>query len=84
MIGTGRTADRHLALGRGVDDLRALQANQLEETSEFEAFGGQAFDRSAALVRAGGTLFASATPPTVQPGTGELSCSSSHPIAPGS
>ncbi|MGY4919079.1 hypothetical protein ACWD9K_28320 [Streptomyces sp. 900116325] len=67
-----------------MDGLLDLQANQLEEATEFDAIGGWAFDRSAALVRAGGTLFASAMPPMVQPRTGGLSCSSSHPIAPGS
>ncbi|MET8404042.1 hypothetical protein [Streptomyces sp900116325] len=83
-MGTGRTANRHVALALGLDGLLDLQADQPEETGEFDAFGGWAFDRSVALARAGGALFASATPPTVQSGTGGLSWSSSHPIAPGS
>ncbi|MFB6706378.1 hypothetical protein ACFCW6_16910 [Streptomyces sp. NPDC056333] len=56
----------------------------MEEAGEFDAFGGWALDRSAALARAGGRLFASATPPTVRPGTGGPACSSANPIAPGS
>jgi NADPH:quinone reductase-like Zn-dependent oxidoreductase len=36
----------------------------------FDVIGGEILDRSAALVRAGGTLVTVATPPTVQPKDG--------------
>lgn len=74
VIGTGRAADREVALGLGVHAFLDLQADQLEDAGEvdvvFDVIGGDVLSRSAALVRAGGTLVTIATPPTVQPREG--------------
>lgn len=74
VIGTGRAADREVALGLGVHAFLDLQADQLEDAGEvdvvFDVIGGDVLTRSAALVRAGGTLVTIATPPTVQPREG--------------
>ena len=71
VIGTGRGADRDTVLGLGVDVFLDLQTDQLDSAGEvdvvFDVIGGEILDRSAALVRAGGTLVTIATPPTVQP-----------------
>ena len=60
VIGTGRAADRDTALGLRVHAFLDLQADKLEDAGEvdvvFDALGGDILDRSAALVRAGGTL----------------------------
>jgi NADPH:quinone reductase-like Zn-dependent oxidoreductase len=51
-----------------------LQSDQLEDAGEvdvvFDVIGGDVLDRSAALVRADGTLVTIATPPEVQPRDG--------------
>jgi NADPH:quinone reductase-like Zn-dependent oxidoreductase len=51
-----------------------LQADKLEEAGEvdvvFDVIGGEILDRSAALVRAGGTLVTIARTPTVKPKDG--------------
>ena len=74
VIGTGRAADRESALGLGADTFVDLQADRLEEVGEvdvvFDVIGGEMLDRSAALVRAGGTLVTIARMPTVQPKDG--------------
>jgi NADPH:quinone reductase-like Zn-dependent oxidoreductase len=74
VIGTGRTTDRDTAVGLGVDVFLDLQTEELEGAGEvdvvFDVIGGKVLDRSAALVRAGGTLVSIAAPPTVQPGNG--------------
>ncbi len=74
VIGTGRAADRDTALGLGVNAFLDLQADKLEDASEvdvvFDVIGGEILDRSAALVRAGGTLVTIARTPTVQPKDG--------------
>jgi NADPH:quinone reductase-like Zn-dependent oxidoreductase len=71
VIGTGRSADRDTALGLGADVFVDLQADRLEDIGEadvvFDVIGGEILDRSAALVRAGGTLVTVAAPPTVEP-----------------
>src|SRR6201992_802664 len=60
VIGTGRAADRETALGLGADAFVDLQADRLEETGEvdmvFDVIGAEVLERSAPLVRAGGTL----------------------------
>jgi NADPH:quinone reductase and related Zn-dependent oxidoreductases len=60
VIGTGRAADREAALGLGADAFVDLQADRLEEVGEvdvvFDVIGGEVLERSAPLVRAGGTL----------------------------
>ncbi|WP_255955017.1 NADP-dependent oxidoreductase [Streptomyces odontomachi] len=74
VIGTGRSADRDRALGLGVDTFLDLQAGRLEDAGEvdvvLDVIGGDILDRSAALVRAGGTLVTIAMPPRVQPADG--------------
>jgi len=74
VIGTGRAPDRDRARALGVHTFIDLQSEKLEDAGEvdvvFDAVGGDVLDRSAALVRAGGTLVSIATPPTVQPKAG--------------
>lgn len=74
VIGTGRAADRETAIELGVDAFLDLQADKLEDAGEvdvvFDVIGGEVLDRSAALVRPGGTLVTIARTPTVQPKDG--------------
>jgi NADPH:quinone reductase-like Zn-dependent oxidoreductase len=75
VIGTGKAADRETALGLGVDAFLDLQVDHLEEVGEvdvvFDVIGGEIRDRSAGLVRAGGTLVTIASPPlNVRPDDG--------------
>ncbi len=71
VIGTGRTTDRETALGLGVNTFLDLEADKLEDVGEvdvvLDVIGGEILDRSAALVRAGGTLVTTISVPTVQP-----------------
>jgi NADPH:quinone reductase-like Zn-dependent oxidoreductase len=74
VIGTGRAADRDTVLGLGADAFLDLQADHLADAGEvdvvFDVIGGEILDRSAALVRAGGTLVTIAAPPAVKPENG--------------
>jgi NADPH:quinone reductase-like Zn-dependent oxidoreductase len=74
VIGTGRAAGRDTALGLGADAYLDVQSDQLDDAGEvdvvLDVIGGEILDRSAALVRAGGTLVTIAMPPRVQPGDG--------------
>jgi NADPH:quinone reductase-like Zn-dependent oxidoreductase len=74
VIGTGRAADRDTAVGLGVNTFLDLQADKLEAAGEvdvvFDVIGGEILDRSAALVRPGGTLVTIARVPSVQPKDG--------------
>ena len=74
VVGTGRAADRDTALGLGADAFLDLGAGDLAEAGEvdlvFDVIGGEIGDRSAALVRAGGTLVTIAAPPGVRPENG--------------
>ena len=74
VIGTGRATDRETALGLGVHTFLDLEADKLEDAGEvdvvFDVIGGEILDRSAALVRAGGTLITTVGVPTVQPTDG--------------
>ena len=74
VIGTGRTADRDRAAALGVHTFLDLDAEKLEDAGEvdvvFDVIGGDILARSAALVRAGGTLVTIAEPPTTQPRDG--------------
>jgi NADPH:quinone reductase-like Zn-dependent oxidoreductase len=71
VIGTGRTADRDTVTGLGAHAFFDLQTDKLEDAGEvdvvFDVIGGETLDRSAALVRPGGTLVTIARTPTVQP-----------------
>ncbi|WUH94868.1 NADP-dependent oxidoreductase [Streptomyces sp. NBC_00433] len=74
VIATGRARDRDTALGLGAEAFVDLQADRLEDTGEvdvvFDVIGGEILERSAALVRAGGTLVTIAAPPTATPESG--------------
>jgi len=69
VIGTGRGADRRAVLGLGADAFVDLQAGQLAQAGEvdvvFDVIGGEVLQRSAPLVRAGGTLVTIVGPPKV-------------------
>jgi NADPH:quinone reductase-like Zn-dependent oxidoreductase len=74
VIGTGRSADRDTALGLGAHAFLDLEADKLEDAGEvdvvFDVIGGEILGRSAALVRAGGTLVTIVEPPKVKPKDG--------------
>jgi NADPH:quinone reductase-like Zn-dependent oxidoreductase len=74
VIGTGRAADRDTALGLGADAFVDLQRDRLEDVGEvdlaFDVIGGEIQERSAALVRAGGTLVTIVSPPRARPRDG--------------
>lgn len=74
VIGTGRTADRDRAVALGVHTFLDLETEKLEDAGEvdvvFDVIGGDILARSAALVRAGGTLVTIAEPPQTQPREG--------------
>jgi NADPH:quinone reductase-like Zn-dependent oxidoreductase len=74
VIGTGRTEDRDRALTLGVDAFLDLEVEKLEQAGEvdvvFDVIGGEILDRSAALVRDGGTLVSITMPPKVRPRDG--------------
>ena len=70
VIGTGRARDREAALGLGADAFVDLQVDRLEDAGEvdvaFDVIGGGVLERSAALVRVGGTLVTIVGPPTAR------------------
>jgi NADPH:quinone reductase-like Zn-dependent oxidoreductase len=74
VIGTGRAADRDRAIALGVDRFVDLDAEELEDAGQvdvvFDVIGGDVLARSAALVRAGGTLVTVAEPPKTRPREG--------------
>ena len=88
VIGTGRAADRDTALGLGVHTFLDLQTDKLEDAGDvdvvFDVIGGEILDRSAAVVRAGGTSSPSSGRPRSCPRTGAPCSSSSNPTARGS
>jgi NADPH:quinone reductase-like Zn-dependent oxidoreductase len=74
VIGTGRTVDRDQAKKLGVHAFLDLETETLEDAGEvdvvFDVIGGDILARSAALVRAGGTLVTIAEPPQNRPRDG--------------
>jgi NADPH:quinone reductase-like Zn-dependent oxidoreductase len=74
IIGTGRAADRQAALDFGAQEFIDLEHDSLEEASGvdlvFDVIGGDIAKRSAALVRAGGTLVTITGPPEARPAEG--------------
>jgi NADPH:quinone reductase-like Zn-dependent oxidoreductase len=71
VIGTGRASNRDRALALGVDTFIDLQTEKLEDADVvLDTIGGDTLDRSAALVRPGGTLVTITMPPKVQPKDG--------------
>jgi len=74
VIGTGRAADRQAALGFGAQEFVDLDNDSLEDAGRvdlvFDVIGGDIGKRSAALVRAGGTLVTITGPPEARPADG--------------
>jgi NADPH:quinone reductase-like Zn-dependent oxidoreductase len=74
VIGTGRAADKERAHDLGADTFLDLQTEPLEQAGEvdlaFDVIGGEVLDRTARIVRAGGTLVSIAAPPNVWPDQG--------------
>jgi NADPH:quinone reductase-like Zn-dependent oxidoreductase len=74
VIGTGRAADRQKALGFGANEFIDLGNDVLEDVDGvdlvFDVIGGDIQKRSAALVRAGGTLVTVVGPTDIRPAEG--------------
>ncbi|WP_101951043.1 NADP-dependent oxidoreductase [Mycobacterium sp. 3519A] len=74
VIGTGRTKDHDVVLGLGAHAFLDMEEDALDSVGEvdvvFDVLGGDVLERSAALVRAGGTLVSIAMPPTARPKDG--------------
>jgi NADPH:quinone reductase-like Zn-dependent oxidoreductase len=74
VIGTGRSADRKAALDFGAQEFLDLDNDPLDDAGQvdlvFDVIGGDIGMRSAALVRAGGTLVSIAGPPEARPADG--------------
>ena len=74
VIGSGRAGDRDRAAELGAHTFLDLDTEKLEDAGEvdvvFDVIGGEILTRSAALVRAGGTLVTIAEPPKTQPHDG--------------
>jgi len=71
VIGTGRAADRQKALDFGAQEFVDLDSEKLEDVGRvdlvFDVIGGDIGNRSARLIRAGGTLVSIVGPPEVRP-----------------
>ncbi|BBY95954.1 NADPH:quinone reductase [Mycobacterium gallinarum] len=71
VIGTGRAADRDVALGLGAEVFADLDEGRLEDVGAvdmvFDVIGGEILRRSAALVRPDGALVSIAEPPPSPP-----------------
>jgi NADPH:quinone reductase-like Zn-dependent oxidoreductase len=74
VIGTGRAADRQKALDFGAHEFVDLENDALEDAGGvdlvFDVIGGDVQERSAALIRAGGTLVTVVGPPDARPADG--------------
>ena len=74
VIGTGRTADRQKAFDFGANEFVDLENDALEDVGGvdlvFDVIGGDVQKRSAALIRAGGTLVTVVGPTDVRPADG--------------
>src|SRR6185437_10316646 len=74
VIGTGRAAHRQTAVDFGAQEFVDLDNDALEDVGVvdlvFDVFGGDTGNRSADLVRAGGTLVTVAGPPEARPAGG--------------
>src|SRR6266508_2241544 len=74
VIGTGRAADRQKALDFGAQEFVDLDADALEDVGGvdlvFDVIGGDIQQRSAGLIRAGGTLVSVVGPPEARPADG--------------
>lgn len=74
VIGTGRAADRQKALDFGANEFVDLENDLLEDIGGidlvFDVIGGEVQKRSAALIRAGGTLVTVVGPTDIRPADG--------------
>ena len=74
VIGTGRAAHRQTALDFGAQEFVDLENDALEDVGEvdlvFDVFGGDMAKRSAALIRAAGTLVTITGPTEARPANG--------------
>ncbi|HEY4296630.1 MAG TPA: NADP-dependent oxidoreductase [Paraburkholderia sp.] len=74
VIGTGRAAHRQAALDFGAQEFVDLENDALEDVGGvdlvFDVFGGDIAKRSAALIRAGGTLVTITGPTDARPANG--------------
>ena len=74
VIGTGRAADRQIALDFGVQEFVDLDNDVLEDVGGvdlvFDVIGGEIQKRSAGLIRAGGTLVSVVGPVETRPADG--------------
>jgi len=74
VIGTGRAADRQTVLDFGAQDFVDLENDALESLGEvdlvFDVIGGAIGNRSAGLIRAGGTMVSIVGPPEARPADG--------------
>ncbi len=74
VIGTGRAADRQKTLGFGAQEFVDLDNDALEDAGGvdlvFDVIGGDLQERSAGLVRAGGTLVSVVGPTDARPADG--------------
>ena len=71
VIGSGRTEHKETVLNLGAHAFLDLQRDQLEDIGEvdvvLDVLGGEVLERSAKLLRPGGTLVTIAEPPRVRP-----------------
>jgi NADPH:quinone reductase-like Zn-dependent oxidoreductase len=74
VVGTGRAADRQKALDFGAMEFVDLDNDALEDVGAvelvFDVIGGDIQKRSAAVIRAGGTMVTIAGPPEARPADG--------------
>jgi NADPH:quinone reductase-like Zn-dependent oxidoreductase len=74
VIGTGRAADRQVALDFGAQEFVDLESEALEDVGGvdlvFDVIGGDIQKRSTGLIRAGGTLVTVVGPPEERPADG--------------
>jgi NADPH:quinone reductase-like Zn-dependent oxidoreductase len=74
VIGTGRAADRQTALDFGAQEFVDLESDPLEDVGGvdlvFDVIGGDIGNRSAGLIRAGGTLVSVVGPAKTRPADG--------------
>lgn len=75
VIGTGRADDRDSVLSLGADEFLDLQNDRLEDAGDvdvvFDVIGGDVFERSLGVLRAGGRVVTIAAPPPRQPEDGQ-------------
>jgi NADPH:quinone reductase-like Zn-dependent oxidoreductase len=75
IIGTGRERDRAAVLEAGAERFASIDGDRFEEVAGqvdvvLDMIGGEVLDRSAAVVRPGGTLVSVTAPPRVRPAEG--------------